>query len=77
MCLKPRGLEWDVFEHEFMCLNVALPIRVFVYEKECGFVCECLRYCCGREDIVVSVSCCSCRVVGAFKLLLRVRSGGN
>lgn len=55
MCLKPRGLERDVLEHEFVCLNVALPVHVFVYEKECGFVPECLRYCCGGEDIVVSV----------------------
>lgn len=55
MCLNPRGLERGVFEHEFVCLNVVLSVRVFVYE-ECGFVRECLWYCCSREDIVVSMS---------------------
>lgn len=41
---ESEGLGGDAFEHEFVYLNVAC---LFVSEKECGFVCECLRYCCG------------------------------
>lgn len=77
MCLNPRGLEWGVFEHEFVCLNVALPIRVFVNEKECGFVRECLRYCCGREDVVGSMRLLFLRGRGCISAPLTVGSGGS
>lgn len=52
MCLNPRGSGGDAFEREFVYLNVAC---LFVSEKECGFVCECLRCCCGREGMCLSV----------------------
>lgn len=44
-----------MFEHEFIRMNVALPLCVFVYEKERGFVCEWLRSRCGQQGIFVSM----------------------
>lgn len=69
---ESEGLGGDAFEHEFVYLNVAC---LFVSEKECGFVCECLRCCCGREDMCLSVCLQFSSGHGYIDVPLRLGSG--